>query len=474
MTRRLALLIECARRVLPTYVIGVFFMMSLGWAGQLLRLDSAGFATRGTSGILAWAMATAWALALIPTGTLQSREVAQLPVSRRDLWVARWWLAVVMPAATATVASAIGMAMVRASRQAGLPAREIILISGCCAVWGSLSLNTSPANWPGLKSLDGLRPHSRARRVVAYLMTLSVGVWFLAGVALPFALAPIIARAAAQPTMASRVIAMALALLTLARYFHVPPIAARPPAVRGLRPGATNSAPTMAAPSTTPTLTGLGFMYWREARRSLGLVGFIIAAVIGYWWLFGSLPLAAFLRAYWLLPFEGRGSEPPIAFIIILMMLTTFGDEVRRELRRLRTLPLSSWALATALWLRVLIAPLTLWTGAVVMHALVLHTLPTSSRPDVLLLLLGVLATMHAISLAVAGQKTAQSIIFVTLFVATAAMARFWPAARPSMAVAGGILLVSALWLSEWAIQRRSPLYARYNTAVTPAESRFN
>ncbi len=471
---RRRLLLECARRMLPTYLAGVFFILGVGWARQLVLLDGPDFAARGASGILAWAMAASWLMALIPTSTLQSREVAQLPASRRDLWVARWWLAVVIPAATATVASAIGTAMVSASRQAGLPAREIILISGCCAVWGGLSLNTSPAHWPGLKSLDRLRPYSRARRIVGYLMILSVGVWCIAGVALPFALAPIITHAAALPTMVSGVIAIAFTLLTLARYFHVPPVAARPPSVRGLRPGATNTAPAMAAPSTTPALTGLGFMYWREARRSLWFVGSIIAAVIGYWWLFESRPLASFLRAYWLLPFEGRGSELPLAVVIILMMLATFGDEVRRELRRLRTLPFSSWTLAVALWLRVLIAPLALWAGAVALQLVVLHRLPASIRLDVLLPVLGVLATMHALSLVVAGQKAAQSIIFVTLFLASAGMTRFWPDARPNMTLAGGILLVSALWGSEWAIRRRSPLYARYNTAITPAESRFS
>ena len=107
---------------------GVLFMCGIGlW--QISRLADG--ATPEISSVLATAMTISWLMGLTPETTLRQREIVQLPVSRRDLWVVRWWLAVAVPAVIVTAASAIGIVTARLFHQSFLTGGDVALIVGC-------------------------------------------------------------------------------------------------------------------------------------------------------------------------------------------------------------------------------------------------------------------------------------------------------------------------------------------------------
>lgn len=469
---RRRLLLECARRMAQMGSAGMLFLCGMGVWQIALVADGA---TLKISGILATAMTLSWLIGLTPETTLRQREIVQLPVSRRDLWVVRWWLGVTVPTVIVTAAGAIGIVTAEFLHQSFLTGGDIALIVGCSVLWGGLTMISWPSQWPGLKQLDRLPPNSAARKLTARVMIAAVIAWFVAGLGLPFLLAPAIVRAAQSPTVWSYTVAIGFALLILSRYFHTPPLKERPPVTRAFRRDAPNASSVAGAPRADSNLTGLRFMYWRETRRSLLLVSIMLTGVLGYWWLFGSGSLAGFLRAYWLLPFEGRGSESPfVLMMLIIFVLTSSNDDTQRGIRRLRTLPLSSWGLSQTLCLRALIPPTVLWAGGVVLHVLVLHTLPASLKLDVLALLLGGFATMHAIELVAAGRKMAGMFAYIALGMASVNGFARWPLPEWTWTGSGLAVIAASLWISDWVIRRRSGLYAKYAGPTAAVESRFS
>jgi hypothetical protein len=479
---RWRLFFEGVRRTITLSGTGVLLIGGLGLKQVAVFAEGA---TVGISGVLAGAMALSCLMGLTPETTLRQREIVQLPVSRRDIWVVKWWLAVAVPAMIVTAANVIGIAIARFFHQTFLAGRDVALIAACAVLWSGLTMISWPSQWPGLKRLDQLPANSAARKLTARVMIAAVIAWFAAGLGLPFLLAPSIARAAHSPSAWSYTLAAGLALLILSRYFHTPPIKERPSAVRAPRRDVANAPPAAAAPQADSALTGLRFMYWRDARRSLLLVSIMLAGVVGYWWLFESghravgadittQTLAGFLRAYWLLPFAGRGSEPPIVPIMLIVFTLSSGDDIQREIRRLRTLPLSSWTLSQALCLRALMPAMVLWAGGILLHILVLHALPASLRLGAMALLLGGVAAFHAISLAAAGRKMAGMFVYVTLGMASVNLFARWPLPEGTWAGLGFAALAASLWISEWVIRRRSRLYAKYAGPLAAVESRFN
>jgi len=76
--------------------------------GLLASRDFDGEQIRSMPNLIAWALAASWFLAAAPMPLMETRELTMLPVSRRQFWIARWWLSVTGPAATLAVAVGVG------------------------------------------------------------------------------------------------------------------------------------------------------------------------------------------------------------------------------------------------------------------------------------------------------------------------------------------------------------------------------
>jgi hypothetical protein len=420
-------------------------------------------AVASSAKIAAVAMTAAWFLAIVAGNHLQTREITRLPVTRRDLWVCHWWLAVVGPGVVTGAAAAIGAAWVNSASPQLFTARDVLLPAFCAAVWGSMFLVQRP-QWLTLAMgwIDRLPPRSTSRRLVGYAVVVWVLAYFIGGFALPFWIAPLVMRAAAAPTTFSYALAIGVAVLAVANYFHTPPITERTPVVRGVPPAAQSSTPKSEHVSDGPT--GLRGLYWREVRWRLLVLCCILVVIVTACMMLGTPSAIVLLRAHWLLPFDGAGSDVPVVGLIVLgAMLPHPPDGVRNELRLLRTLPLTSRSLRNALTLRALLGPLMLWTAALGLHAAMLRTVPESFRLDLLLALLGVVAMVQASALAITGTRASRWAAAAGMALVGAGANVYVRFEQTPWALIGGSLLMVAMWLSEWSIRRRGLLYARHS-----------
>ena len=144
---------------------------------------------------------------------LEAREIARLPVSRREIWIARWSLAVVVPPTAIAIGLAAGALMGHVS--AG-PDRFLLAMLYCCLYGGCymavsaavpLTAFRTPGGWAVIRIL--------IRMIV---IRSAACLWF--GKYLPRTLHDL-----RGPTMSALV---AAAGVTIASYFNHPPIMERP------------------------------------------------------------------------------------------------------------------------------------------------------------------------------------------------------------------------------------------------------
>lgn len=476
---RFAVLTECVRRVAPMYAMWAFILLMFGSFQRMATTDGVDASVVRFDSLLAGSMTAAWVVAMMVTGHMQRREFNQLPVSRRDLWVSRWWLSVLVPGLVAAVGSAGGELITHYPSPNLASTSHVALAVTCCATWGAVSMMMQRTGWlERFKFLDRLPPHSKARRILAITAIVWVLGWVVGGIGLPFVLAPMIVATVDSSAAGTYVLAIVAAAVVLAQYLHQPPLKARPPIARVVRRDASAGPNPAAAPSTSSSVSGVSFIYWREARKGLWTLGIATAAIFGYWTVFESTqPLVDFLRRYWLLPFDTTGSEFPLWFFMLIPILSPQGDDVRREIRRLRTLPFSGRSLSQVLMIRALIGPTMLWIAGLALHVAVLGAAPSQWRLSAVMMLFGVIAVMHATSLALAGRKWAQPAGVFGMMTIGALWTRLFGLSVPSLpAMFGSVLLVLviALWLSERSIRKRSLLYSRYDGPLAAAQARFS
>lgn len=473
MRQRLAIITECARRVAPMYALWAIFVVMFAWFRQMAAADGVDLAMGRSDNVVAWSMTATWLVAMMATGHLQRREFNQLPASRRDLWVSRWWLSVVAPGTVAAVGTAGSEIITHYPSLSLASVSHIVLATLCCATWGAVSMMMQRTQWlEGFKFLDRLPPHSKARRYLASFVIVWVLAWVFGGIGLPFVLAPVIIAIVATPTAGTYVLAVLAAAVVLAQYFHQPPVKARPPVARVVRRDTTAEPSPTATPSRSSSVSGVSFMYWREVRKCLWTLGIAAVAIVSYWSVFESTqPLVEFLGRYWLLPFDRAGADTPLWFFFLFPALAPQSDDIRREIRRLRTLPFSARSLSHALMIRVLIGPIALWIAGLVLHITVLRSAPSHLHLGALVVLMGVLAMMHAVNLAIAGRRWAKAATIIGLAGCGFIVARVLGSdAHPNVAVIGWVLLVGAQFLSQWAIRKQTALYSRYDGPLVATE----
>ena len=125
------LVIDTARRLWSLYAIAAGMLFFLAWISNVSLRRSELLGT--FDHLFGWSMASAWFLAASPVMLLEGREIVRLPISRREIWIARWWLAVVVPATAIAIGLGAGALMGHVS--AG-PERFVLAMVYCCLYAG--------------------------------------------------------------------------------------------------------------------------------------------------------------------------------------------------------------------------------------------------------------------------------------------------------------------------------------------------
>ena len=268
------------------------------------------------------------------------RAIAQLPVSRRHMWLSQWWLGTVVSSAVAVLAGSIGMLTVtdRVDLSLALMSFTYCMLYAGFFVW----LRTTHL---GRSGDQAVQPGGARFRTIV-VVTLPAMLVVLAP---PFLASPYLPRAPAQMTAPWAVALLAMAGFAVRGYFHHPLIEARPSMRLAKRD------PIVAAPAVSATrrglagrLTGLRLIAWDECRKQMTTFASVIAMVIVGWAVARRFlpvpPLREFLRLVDALPFTSRTSHvtEPIT-IGFLFFSTSFTDLwMTTKIRAWRALPVSS------------------------------------------------------------------------------------------------------------------------------------
>lgn len=379
MTSTRRLVVDTLRRHAAWYAAAAVLLAALSWIRGRAAAEGEALGSRGD--LLAYSLTAAWFLAFLPALVLEAREITQLPISRRDHWIARWWLAVVAPSVGIAVAVGLG-SLVGGTSLAPLTPLFTVLYGGCFMALTAvfpLRVVAGAGLWPTI-------------RILILVMGIPLG-----GAALPFWFAkylPENINAINGPALGWII---AAAGMTVASYFNQPPIVER--ASRG-----SLSSSTSAKPFRGSRFVGLRLLFVKDARRAVITYGVLLLAGIAYWAIFGSTTLAAFLNGFGALVFAGLPSPAegfPIVAIAFLMGASDIG--LAGDLRGLRALPVSAARLSGIITGTSVITAVALWLVLLAAHAITIGTSPVSLRPELFVGATGSLAFWTAIRIAVPG-----------------------------------------------------------------------
>jgi hypothetical protein len=443
------IIVDTVRRLWTMYAIAGGALLFLGWITSRALAD--GVSLGSPADVPAWTMAMAWFLAFMPATVLEAREIARLPISRREMWIARWWLAVAVPAAVV----AIGLAAVVAGFQYGVGTAQFALCLIYCALWGGSFMAVSAAFPMKPASDSGWRTNAR--------ILFHIFVVMLGGAALPFSFVRYLPRdfAGIRGPMSSVLIA-ALGV-TVASYFYYPPIRSRAGRVHWKSP-----APRPAAWSGIGDgFTGIAFLCWKQTRRTATLIGIALTLGVSYWLIFERTTSAVdFFRSGYVLPFVNLPAHRfgfPIGFLIFASVsdLDLIGD-----LRRLRCLPLSGSEVAALLTSTGPLFAAVLWICLLGVQTLVVGAFPATLRPDLFLTVAGGIALSQTIRMMVPANGMVKAMLGG---ICTAPAFLAFPLAYHSLAwtptllimAAGLIALALSFLINRWSIRNNNRIYKR-------------
>ena len=410
------------------------------------RQDGVVFLT--APGVTAFSLAASWLLAHQPMSLLDQREVVRLPVSRRDLWLAKWWLgALVAPLAI----GAMAVAVLAVAAPAQIAFAEVVLIPlfGVLYCGGFMTLN---AWWP-IPPVEA----SSAAAVTQWLVMFLVR--FLGGIGLPFLFARSLPYSAAQVTPAWAAGLAIAAAIFAAGYLYPAPVVAR--ASRPVFQGRTR---TQRSWWPGNRLSGVSRLMWVHGREIFlvspflcGLLLFSIstdsaATHTGLRELFHRAQLLPFDRAY--------GFDGPHGINVLFMVWLLIGhsaQEIFRRTRALRVLPLSSMGLSLIVASLGIVSAIVMWAWLFAIHCWIVHAIPTSLRPDLFILLAGAVACTQALDRVVPfGGRALSGIALISLAVLADQVI---PALPIALSVAGIALFATAVLVLSWLLKTRSGLY---------------
>jgi hypothetical protein len=219
-------------------------------------------------------------------------------------------------------------------------------------------------------------------------------------------------------------------------------------------------------------LTGTKMVLWEESRKQLIVFSIVIMVGIA-WWAIGSQyyvwpPLAEVLRKASMLPFSGSGAAviEPMIFGFLCIIGSVPDVWMTARIRPLRTLPVSSTRLGSLPVALGLVSAGMLWIVLLVLHGLVVRTLPSSLRPDLFTAFAALAAMAHTIRFVTPGQAATKSMLglapvfAVLLTLAYIADSTWRPAVPHSAVLIGSLLTLAVSWaVMRLAVTRSSTMY---------------
>lgn len=382
----------------------------------------------------AWLIWSALILAVGVKPKLESRELCQLPVSRRTWWISRWWILTVGTALLAALAFRARLGEI--SSASGISGQSVLLTMIAATAYNGAAISfktrTPLAAWP---------------------------LWVVIFSA-PFFLAPHLPHAFGEITWGWLAGLVMLVVLSVPGFTYQPPVAPRnfvrtlaPPPVQKEPWPAHASSQSEAKPNRADRLTGIPLMMWLEARYSFwALVVLVVILTIVRGVSSGFMPVPEFtdfISNATLHIFNGRAPHPGDVMLwgfgwFFLGMFAS-ASRLAGAGRYVKTLPMSPWRIAGIPLALGFASVCGLTVVLLALHALLWPSWPTTARVD-LLLMFGVFNAMrHAMQLGIFGQLMSSE------------LASCAPAAIASLAAA--YMVDEHIWNANIAIVASSALW---------------
>jgi hypothetical protein len=443
-------------------------------------------------------------LAMAAGAILESRELWQLPVSRRTRWLARWWLSTAGPVLAVIPAASLAQWFHQSPRpgveQIAITATMAFLYCGCVMAlaatrfgrWGDKPL-VMPAPPAEAVARPPITPVT-LRWVIARALVRALPMAFVAlllPVVAPFVLARYLPHTWSSMDAMSAALVLLMAAATIWGYRYQPALTARPhvrirranapragtPEPRQV-PASASSAKIAAAPRFVDRLTGWRLPLWQAARRCVLTYVTLLGLGIAWWWVasfYRSVPaLAVLLRNADMLPLSSPTAHvtEPITMGVLFVVVGMQDIGLVANMRPLRALPLSSTRLSCIPLALGLIAAATLWMVLFVLQILVLRTMPVSWRPDLFVAFMALTALSHVLRMTLPGSQP------VRTMVSMAPLGIIWwlplvhsdsfrtDLIQPAMFIGGLLVLVVSFLVMRRAVTRGSRIYRTASTAA--------
>jgi hypothetical protein len=442
---------DMARRKWKWALLAIFQLYNIGHLGASLTKSTDPFA---------WSLVGAWFMSTTSGPMLQGRELHQLPIPRRTLWLTRWWLATV----GAVLISQVGISAGAWSVGFEWPqATSLVLIMIYAFLYCGCDMALQSTSYGRL----GERP------AIPGKVTSSIGLFLPVWVALagaPFLFAKYLPHTFAGVTVPWLIILALATSLTVIGYRHRPATVARPSMRIGRSQTDTAALVTRHA-NFGGRLTGLRMLVWRTVRRDLMTYGLLLASAVIVALTFAP-DFRNALRLGCALPFSSHPEKSVEPMVYgTLLTFTAFVDILSApQLRPLRALPLSTSRLAALPLLLGVVSALTLWAILLVLHLSVLGTDPVSFRFDLFLAVAGTLAAMRSARLALPGspqlrQMAAGAPAFIGMLAVILTLENS-TIVGTAMAVTGVSFMIASFVGTRWSLQRSQSIYKSLSTPV--------
>lgn len=419
-----------------------------------------------------WTMSGAVFLSVLAGDHYQSRELYQLPVSRRQWWLARWWLCITAPVVLAQLAVVWSE---WSERSTWLTVDQHILFIAFGLLYCGCGLFVQSTGF----GQAGEQPFTLGSAGWAFLAILGM-------TAAPWAIGEFLPRSWSELNAAWFVVIAVMAALTVIGYRYTPPIKARPwarPAQRFIAAAPAQPKPVSLKPvKWTDRLTGTKLVLWDESRKHFLIFTFLIVVGVSVWAIASQVrqvpALATVLRMAGALPFSDSRRE--ISEVIVygaVLAFAGFADGWSARLRSLRALPVSSTRLAAFPLVLGLVSAAVLALALLVLHLLVLRTMPVTPRLDLFLTFAGLTAIASTIRFAGPGDLTMRGMLgfapvgAIWLGFGFAETRQQMNTVQNALGMAGPVLLIISWAVMRYAVGHRSAMYRPQPNPAIPGSA---
>jgi hypothetical protein len=460
----LRIVTDALRRLWLLYAIAAAAILAIESLNRAALADGVQLFT--PADVYAWCLAVTWLLAIAPVSALELREVWLLSVSRRQLWIAYWSLAVVAPILVIAIATGLAELVTSGS---GFGADRMVLLILFATIYGG--------SQTALKAFSPLPQSVGTNRWKIFPTPLLL----IAGLVMPFRFSSYLPLTFSDFNGTVVVVSIIAASLTVAAYFHRPPIVAHRAVSRQKETERSGNHETV----LRARLSGMPFLYWKEGRKALTIYGSFLLVGLAYWWFFesGSKTIGeaitfngfdGFLAQGGALIFAAplTGPVPYFPALLVLVAIGTSDFGQTGEIRGLRTLPLSAARLSAVLVSFGVLSAAMLWIVLLVAHVTATGAPPTSLRPDLFSVVSGAMALSMAVQFKLPGNqftKALGSAVVVAPALTLLSLARGFEttsAGHVVMIVGGGAALTVAWLMNRRTLRHGRRIYKRPHTPL--------